>query len=146
LRTGLAVRWPEALAAEATAREPGEEIPMAAYFIVNIGVRDREKFETYRERVVPVIEKFGGRYLVRGGELHPIEGDLGLNRLVVLEFPSMEAARRFYDSPEYAPLLKLRQESAESDIVLAEGWTPTDAQAPPPPPDAEASQATGIID
>jgi uncharacterized protein (DUF1330 family) len=97
---------------------------MAAYFVVNIEVRDREKFETYRERVVPVIEEYGGRYLVRGGEVHPVEGDLGLKRLVILEFPSMAAARRFYDSPEYAPLLRLRQESAESDIVLVEGWSP----------------------
>ena len=61
---------------------------------------------------------------MRGGELHPVEGDLGLKRLVVLEFPSMQAARGFYASPEYAPLLKLRQEAARSDIVLVEGWTP----------------------
>ena len=56
--------------------------------------------------------------------MHPIEGDLGLKRLVVLEFPSVEAARRFYASPEYAPLLKLRQEAARSGIVLVEGSTP----------------------
>ena len=98
---------------------------MAAYFIVNLDIRDPEKFETYRERVAPLVERHGGRYLVRGGGLHPLEGDLGLKRLVVLEFPSMEAARRFYTSPEYAPLLKLRREAARSDIVLVEGWTPS---------------------
>ena len=97
---------------------------MPAYFIVNLDIRDPEKFETYRQRVAPLVEQHGGRYLVRGGELHLIEGDLGLKRLVVLEFPALEAARRFYESPEYAPLLKLRQEAARSDIVLAEGWTP----------------------
>ncbi len=98
---------------------------MAAYFIVNLEVKDREAFERYRAGVPAVIEKHGGRYLVRGGELHPVEGgDLGLKRLVVLEFPSLEAARRFYGSPEYAPLLRLRQESAASDIVPVEGWTP----------------------
>ena len=100
---------------------------MAAYCIVNLDIRDPEKFETYRQRVAPLVEQHGGRYLVRGGELHPIEGDLGLKRLVVLEFPSLEAARRFYDSPEYAPLLKLRQEAARSDIVLVEGWAPPSA-------------------
>ena len=119
---------------------------MAAYLIANIDVRDAETFQTYRERVAPVIERHGGRYLVRGGELHPLEGGLGLRRLVILEFPSLEAARRFYDSPEYAPLLKLRQESAASDILLAEGWTPAAVQAAPPPPDVEAAKATGIID
>ena len=97
---------------------------MAAYFIVNLDVKDREKFETYRAEVPSVIEKHGGRYLMRGGQPHPVEGDLGLKRLVVLGFPSLEAARRFYNSPEYAPLLRLRQESAASDIVLVEGWTP----------------------
>ncbi len=97
---------------------------MAAYFIVNLDIGDAERFETYRQQVAPLVEQHGGRYLVRGGELHPIEGDLGLKRLVVLEFPSLEAARRFYESPEYAPLLKLRQEAARSHIVLAEGWTP----------------------
>ncbi len=100
---------------------------MAAYFVVNLDVRDPERFATYREKVATVVADHGGRYLVRGGELHPIEGDLGLKRLVVLEFPSLEAAGRFYESPEYAPLLKLRQESADSDIVLVEGWAPPSA-------------------
>ena len=97
---------------------------MVAYFIVNLDVKDRDKFETYRQQVAPLVQKHGGRYLVRGGELHPIEGDLGLKRLVILEIPSVGAARGFYASPEYAPLLRLRQESAASDIVLVEGWTP----------------------
>jgi uncharacterized protein (DUF1330 family) len=105
-------------------RPAKEERTMAAYFIVNLDIRDREKFEAYRAGVPAVIERYGGRYLVRGGEIHRVEGDPGFKRLVVLEFPSMEAARHFYDSPEYAPLLRLRQESAASDIVLAEGWSP----------------------
>lgn len=96
---------------------------MAAYFIVNLDVTDPDKFNAYREAVPAVIAKHGGRYLVRGGDLHAVEGDLGFKRLVVLEFPSLEAARGFYASPEYAPLLRLRQESAASDIVLVEGWT-----------------------
>ena len=97
---------------------------MAAYFIVNLDVKDREAFERYRAEVPAVIEKHGGRYLVRGGELHPVEGDFGLKRLVILELPSLEAARGFYASPEYAPLLRLQQGSADSDIVLVEGWAP----------------------
>ena len=97
---------------------------MAAYLIVNLDVKDREAFERYRAEVPAVIAKHGGRYLVRGGDLHPVEGGFGLKRLVVLEFPSLEAARAFYASPEYAPLLRLRQESADVDIVLVEGWAP----------------------
>ncbi len=97
---------------------------MAAYLIANIDVRDRDAFDAYRQQVPPVIEQFGGRYLVRGGEPERVEGDLKLKRLMVVEFPSMEAARRFYDSPEYAPLLRMRLDSTASDLVLVEGWTP----------------------
>jgi uncharacterized protein (DUF1330 family) len=53
-----------------------------------------------------------------------MEGEFELKRLIILEFPSMEAARAFYESPEYAPLLKLRLESAPSKMVLVEGWVP----------------------
>ena len=102
---------------------------MAAHFIVNLDVRDRERFEEYRNKVPAVIAKHGGRYLVRGGGVHPDEGDLGLKRLVILEFPSVEAARLFYGSPEYAPLLRLRQECAASYIVLVAGSTPPGRRA-----------------
>lgn len=79
---------------------------MAGYLIANIDVTDPAKFEEYREKVVPVIEKFGGRYLVRGSDVRRLEGNLPLHRLVVLEFPTLETAQRFYDSAEYQPLSK----------------------------------------
>lgn len=94
---------------------------MPGYLIANIEVTDPAKFEEYRQKVMPVIEKFGGRYLVRGGDVRRLEGDF--DRLVVLEFPTLEAAQRFYDSPEYQPILKLRLASARSDLVLAEGYS-----------------------
>ena len=87
-------------------------------------IRDPEKVEDYRAKVPALVEEHGGRYLVRGGELHPVEVDLGVERLGILESPFMEAARRFNTSPEYVPLLRLRRESAASDIVPVEGWTP----------------------
>ena len=97
---------------------------MPGYLIANIDVTDPKKFDEYRKRVMPVIEKFGGRYLVRGGEVHGKEGSLPLHRLVIVEFPTLEAAQRFYDSAEYEPLLKLRLASTRSDLVLAEGYSP----------------------
>ena len=97
---------------------------MPAYFVVNIEVTDPEGFERYRAEVPAVIARFGGRYLVRGGALHWIEGSLPLQRLVILEFPSMQAARAFYDSAEYAPLLKLRLATTRSDVVLVDGYQP----------------------
>ena len=94
---------------------------MAAYLIASIEVQDRDGFDAYRKQVAAVIERYGGRYLIRGGAVHPLEGDLGLKRLVVVEFPSLDAARRFYNSEAYAPLLKLRTGSTVSQVALVEG-------------------------
>ena len=94
---------------------------MVAYLVVDIDVQDQEKFARYRADVQPIVAKFGGRYLVKAGVLHPMEGDFELKRLVILEFPSVDAARAFYDSAEYAPLLQMRLESAPSKMVLVEG-------------------------
>ena len=95
---------------------------MAGYLIANIEVRDAELFAKYREQVAPLITKFGGRYLIRGGELDHREGRLPVARLVVLEFPTLEQARKFYESAEYAPLLKLRTDGTKSDVALVEGY------------------------
>ena len=95
---------------------------MPAYLVANITVTNSKRYPEYREKVPPVIAQYGGKFLVRGGAIHPAEGDLGVDRLVVIEFPTLEAARRFYDSPEYAPLLKLRLETARSQVAFVEGY------------------------
>lgn len=97
---------------------------MPAYLIANIEVTDPAGFERYRTQVGAVIAAHGGRYLVRGGEQTHLEGALPLHRLVILEFPSMAAARGFYASPDYAPLLALRLASTRGDVVLVEGYAP----------------------
>ncbi len=96
---------------------------MPGYLVLNIAVKDPKKFEEYRQKAAPLIEKFGGRYLIRGGDMRRLEGNPQLNRLVVLEFPTVEAAQRFYDSAEYQPLLKLRLASTRSDTVLVQGYS-----------------------
>ncbi len=97
---------------------------MPAYLLANITVTDPQRYQAYRDQVPAVIAQYGGRYIVRAGAVHPLEGDLGLDRCVVLEFPSLAAARRFYDSPEYAPLLKLRLATTRSHVALVEGVAP----------------------
>ena len=97
---------------------------MPAYLIANVDVHDPVAFADYGRQVAPVVAALGGRYLVRGGDAHAAEGGLGLKRLVVVEFPSMEAARRFYDGPEYAPLLQLRLSCTTSELALVEGLAP----------------------
>jgi len=95
---------------------------MKGYLIANLDVHDANAFEEYRQKVAPMIERFGGRYLVRGGKVRNLEGDLKLKRVIVLEFPSLAEAERFYDSPEYRPLIELRSKSTTSDVVIVEGY------------------------
>ena len=94
---------------------------MAAYLIANITVTDPAGFEAYRAAVPAVIARFGGRYLVRGGAVEAKEGAPGLDRVVILEFPDMAAARAFYDSADYAPLLAMRLATTTGSLALVEG-------------------------
>jgi uncharacterized protein (DUF1330 family) len=96
---------------------------MAGYLIANLDIHDPKAFADYRMQVSPLIARYGGRYLVRGGEVRTLEGDPGFKRLIVLEFPSLADAQRFYDSPEYRPLLELRSASARSEVALVEGYS-----------------------
>jgi uncharacterized protein (DUF1330 family) len=94
---------------------------MPAYFIVDIEVTDPAGFEEYRKQVPGTIEKYGGRFLVRGGQVQTLEGDWKPKRVVVVEFPSIEQARRWYDSEEYRAPKALRLRTARGSVVLVEG-------------------------
>jgi uncharacterized protein (DUF1330 family) len=94
---------------------------MAVYAVVNVRVTDPARYEEYRAEAPATIERYGGRYLARGGAVEVLEGDWNPQRLVVLEFESMERFREWYDSPEYAPLKRLRQEAAATQFVVVEG-------------------------
>ena len=94
---------------------------MPAYFIVDNDVTDPAGFEEYRKQVPATLEKYGGKILVRGGQTQALEGNWKPKRLVVTEFPSIEQARRWYDSEEYRPLKALRLRTATGSLVLVEG-------------------------
>jgi uncharacterized protein (DUF1330 family) len=94
---------------------------MPAYVIVDVHVRDPERYQAYRTMVPASLEKYGGKFLVRGGKFEKLEGDRDVGRVVVLEFPSVEAARRWYDSPEYRDAKALRLRTADSDLIIVEG-------------------------
>ena len=90
---------------------------MPAYFLAHIDVTDPDLFAEYGAGVAPVIAKFGGRYLVRGGAPVPLEGG-AFKRVVIVEFPTEDAAQAFWSSPEYAPLKALRQRAATIDAAI----------------------------
>ena len=94
---------------------------MPAYLIVETDVHDPERYERYKAVAPAALAAYGGRYLVRGGELAVLEGDWEPSRLVVLEFPDLDAVKRFYDSPEYADARTLREGAAHLRMVAVEG-------------------------
>ncbi len=94
---------------------------MAGYMIGNVTVTDPETFAEYGKQVAETVAAFGGTYVVRGGAAEKIEGNYDPVRIVVLRFESVERAREWYNSPEYAPLKEMRQKASTSDIYFVQG-------------------------
>jgi len=94
---------------------------MPAYLIADTHITDPKTYDEYKRGVAQVIAKFGGRFLARGGTLEVLEGTWQPARLVLIEFPDMKALKAWYNSPEYAPLLALRQPAATDHLVAIEG-------------------------
>lgn len=95
---------------------------MAAYVLFQtLQVSDPETFARYRERVGATVAQYGGRYVVRGGDVEPLEGDWSFAGPVMIEFPSADAARRWYGSAEYEPLKAMRFSALTAAGVILEG-------------------------
>lgn len=90
------------------------------YWIARVDVRDAEGYKDYVATAKPAFERFGANFLARGGAHDAIEGS-GRARNVVIEFPSFDAARDCYNSPEYQAAKAIRQKVADGEIVLVEG-------------------------
>ena len=94
---------------------------MRGYVIFEIEITNPERYEDYKKMVPPTLERFGGRFVVRGGKIETLEGDWSPKRLGVIEFPSVDQAREWYNSPDYAPAKKLRQETSRGKLLIVEG-------------------------
>ena len=95
---------------------------MSAFFLFqNLGVVDPRAFDEYLRLVPATVEKFGGRYRVRGGLVEPVEGLFSLTSPVMIEFPSLDAARRWYGSDDYRPLKAARLRAVRATGVIVEG-------------------------
>lgn len=94
---------------------------MPAYILVDIEIHDPGTYEKYKTLAPPSIAAYGGRYLARGGATEALEGGWTPKRLVILEFPSMERARAWWSSPEYAEAKQMRNAAARSKMLLLEG-------------------------
>lgn len=94
---------------------------MAAYVIVDLTVTDQPLMDEYRKRVPATLAAYGGKFLVRGGAHETVEGDWKPNRVVVLEFPSLEQAKRWYRSEEYREPLAMRLRAGRANLIMVEG-------------------------
>ena len=94
---------------------------MSAYLVCLVRVDDPATYRKYTAETPALIAKHGGRFLVRGGAVETLEGPPFDDRLVVLEFPSLQAAKTFHASPEYQAVMKFRHASSVSRFLLADG-------------------------
>jgi len=95
---------------------------MSAIMISDLTILNEEAFQTYRTTAAKAIEKFGGRYLARNGEINVLEGVWNPRTIVVVEFPSLEQAHAWYESPEYAEALKVRDIALSRNLILVDGY------------------------
>ena len=94
---------------------------MKAYCIVYERLHDQKMFDEYRKQVLPTIEAYGGKFLVRGGKFTVLEGEMPFERIAMLEFPSRKAAEDWYHSPAYQKILPLRVNATECQFIVADG-------------------------
>ena len=94
---------------------------MPAYVVTEIDVHDPVRYEDYKKISSASVQAFGGRFVVRGGKVETLEGNWSPKRFVVVEFPTVERAKEWWSSAEYAPGKKLRNETATSQMIVVEG-------------------------
>lgn len=94
---------------------------MKAYLIANVEIKDAEAIKKYLNASPNILKKYSGKFLVRGGEIWVAEGDWSPQRLVVVEFESMEKAKQFWNSEDYKPFKDLRQAASKTDMLFVNG-------------------------
>ena len=94
---------------------------MTAYVLVDVNVTDPDRYDEYRPLAAASVEQHGGRYVVRGGVSAVLEGDRAPGRLVVIEFPDADTAKRWYDSPEYRHARGVRAGAAIGSFIVVDG-------------------------
>ena len=94
---------------------------MSAYFIIQINITNPESYKDYIPQVTPIVKKFGGEYIVRGGKSENVEGSWPFERTVVLKFPSYDMVKKWHESEEYRPIRKIREDNSEGNAIIIDG-------------------------
>lgn len=94
---------------------------MPAYIIVEVDIHNQEAYEGYKLLTPASLVPYDGRFIVRGGKTELLEGEQEPKRIVVLEFPTVEKAKQWWNSEEYAPAKKIRQANSSTRMFVVEG-------------------------
>ncbi len=94
---------------------------MSAFAIVQINVTNKEKYQEYLNQVTPTVQKFNGDYIVRAGKFKVMLGEWNYSRTVVVKFPDYQTALNWYNSKEYKPIKKIREDNSEGNFIIIEG-------------------------
>jgi len=94
---------------------------MSAYAILQINITNQENYKEYLNQVTTIVKKYQGDYIVRGGKSDVVLGKWDYQRTVVVKFPSYEAAIQWYNSEDYAPIKKIREDNSEGNCIIIEG-------------------------
>jgi len=97
---------------------------MSVFMIIEIEIKNRELYSQYVEKVPEIVEKYGGRYLIRGGKVTPLSGHWNPERMIVIAFETVEQLQRCFSSPEYLELAPLREQSTVSKSIIVDGYLP----------------------
>ena len=95
---------------------------MSAYVIVDVDIHNHTLYDEYKKLTPAAIKAYNGKFIVRGGKTETLEGDWKPGRVVVLEFPDMETAKKWWDSPEYNPAKVIRQRASTTRMILVDGF------------------------
>ena len=94
---------------------------MVAYVIAEVNIHNSERYADYTAVTPGTVEKYGGKFIVRGGNPQALEGDAPPQRVVVIEFATADAAKAWYNSPDYSSVISIRQEASDGKLMLVEG-------------------------
>ncbi len=96
---------------------------MPVYLVIEVNVEDPELYTEYAQQVMPLVERYAGRYLVRGSGVFSVSGDWHPDRFVVIQFETIDLVQDFLTSPEYQALIPLRQRASSSRALIVEGFS-----------------------
>ena len=94
---------------------------MSGYLIAQINIINEKPYEEYKKLTAPIVKKYGGEFLIRGGKFKNVLGNQNYARTVVIKFPSYEYAMNWYNSDEYKPVRKIRENNSEGNVIIIEG-------------------------